>query len=88
MRKNLMLWAAVVLLAMPTLTFSAELEPAARKSTTARGRDPVAAVRGEYLYDHFDSKRYDWVPGMRYSIMDLSLHTLRGAVTYRFFAPR
>lgn len=58
------------------------------KSTTARGRDPVAALRGEYLYDHFDSKRYDWVPGMRYSIMDLSLHTLRGAVTYRFFAPR
>ena len=29
MRKNLMLWAAVVLLAMPTLSFFAELEPEA-----------------------------------------------------------
>ena len=86
LRKNLMLWAAVVLLAMPTLTF--RRARAGGEKSTARGRDPVAAVRGEYLYDHFDSKRYDWVPGMRYSIMDLSLHTLRGAVTYRFFAPR
>jgi opacity protein-like surface antigen len=49
---------------------------------------PGWVFRGEYLYDHFDSKRYDWVPGMRYSVMDLSLHTLRGAVTYRFSAPR
>jgi hypothetical protein len=32
LRKNLMLWAAVVLLAMPTLNFSAELEPIARKA--------------------------------------------------------
>ena len=45
-------------------------------------------VRGEYLYDHFASKRYDWVPGMRYSVLDLTIHTARLALTHRFtFAP-
>jgi opacity protein-like surface antigen len=48
---------------------------------------PGWVFRGEYLYDHFNSKQYDWVPGMRYSVLDLSIHTLRGAVTYRFPAP-
>jgi len=45
---------------------------------------PGVTVRGEYLYDHFAPKQYDWVPGMRYSIMDLKLHTLRAAATWRF----
>jgi outer membrane immunogenic protein len=47
---------------------------------------PGWMLRGEYLYDHFGRKQYDWVPGMRYSVMDLTMHTLRAAVTYRFSA--
>jgi opacity protein-like surface antigen len=49
---------------------------------------PGWVFRGEYLYDHFDSKQYDWVPGMRYTVLDLTMHTLRAAATYRFSAPR
>lgn len=49
---------------------------------------PGWAFRGEYLYDYFDDKRYDWVAGMRYTVADLTIHTLRAAATYRFSAPR
>jgi outer membrane immunogenic protein len=49
---------------------------------------PGWVFRGEYLYDHFNSKQYDWVPGMRYTVLDLSIHTLRAAATYRFSTPR
>jgi hypothetical protein len=34
-----------------------------------------------------DHKRYDWVPGMRYTVVDLTIHTLRAAATYRFSVP-
>jgi opacity protein-like surface antigen len=49
---------------------------------------PGWVFRGEYLYDHFNAKQYDWVPGMRYTVLDLSIHTLRAAATYRFSTPR
>jgi outer membrane immunogenic protein len=45
---------------------------------------PGWVFRGEYLYDHFNPKQYDWVPGMRYTVLDLTMHTLRAAATYRF----
>jgi outer membrane immunogenic protein len=48
------------------------------------GTIPGWTVRGEYLYDHFLPKRYDWVAGMRYTVEDLTIHTLRAAATYRF----
>jgi opacity protein-like surface antigen len=49
---------------------------------------PGWTFRGEYLYDYFDRKQYDWVPGMRYTVADLTMHTLRAAATYRFFNAR
>jgi len=49
---------------------------------------PGWVFRGEYLYDHFNPKQYDWVPGMRYTVLDLTIHTLRAAATYRFFTLR
>jgi opacity protein-like surface antigen len=48
---------------------------------------PGWTLRGEYLYDYFPEKQYDWVPGMRYTVLDLTMHTLRGAVIYRFSPP-
>jgi opacity protein-like surface antigen len=48
---------------------------------------PGLVVRGEYLYDYFPEKQYDWVPGMRYTVLDLTMHTLRGALIYRFSVP-
>jgi opacity protein-like surface antigen len=49
---------------------------------------PGWVFRGEYLYDHFNPKQYDWVRGMRYTVLDLTMHTLRAAATYRFSAAR
>jgi len=48
---------------------------------------PGWVFRGEYLYDHFNPRQYDWVPGMRYTVLDLTIHTLRAAATYRFSTP-
>jgi outer membrane immunogenic protein len=48
---------------------------------------PGWTLRGEYLYDHFNPTQYDWVPGMRYTVLDLTIHTVRAAATYRF-SPR
>jgi opacity protein-like surface antigen len=45
---------------------------------------PGWVFRAEYVYDHFPDKQYDWVPGMRYSVLDLTINTLRAGVTYRF----
>jgi hypothetical protein len=49
---------------------------------------PGWVFRAEYLYDHFNPKQYDWVPGMRYTVSDLTMHTARAAATYRFSGPR
>jgi len=49
---------------------------------------PGWVFRAEYLYDHFNPKQYDWVPGMRYTVLDLTIHTARAAATYRFSGPR
>jgi outer membrane immunogenic protein len=46
------------------------------------------SFRGEYLYDHFNPRQYDWVPGMRYTLLDLTIQTLRGAAIYHFAVPR
>jgi hypothetical protein len=42
------------------------------------------SFRGEYLYDHFNPKQYDWVSGISNSELDLTIHTVRGAVIYHF----
>jgi opacity protein-like surface antigen len=42
------------------------------------------SFRAEYLYDHFSSKQYDWIPGLRFSVYDLSLFTWRAAAIYHF----
>ena len=39
--------------------------------------------RIEYLYDHFDSKHYDWIPNTRYSNSDLTTNTVRVSFVYR-----
>jgi outer membrane immunogenic protein len=49
---------------------------------------PGWVFRAEYLYDHFNPKQYDWIPGMRYTVLDLNMHTARAAATYRFSGPR
>jgi outer membrane immunogenic protein len=46
------------------------------------------SFRGEYLYDHFNPEQYVWVPGMRYTVLDLTIQTVRAAATYHFPAPR
>ena len=45
---------------------------------------PGWVFRAEYIYDHFSDKQYDWVPGMRYSVLDLSMNPVRAGATYRF----
>ena len=42
------------------------------------------SIRGEYLYDYWSAKRYDWVPNERYSNIALTIHTLRIAVVKGF----
>ena len=42
------------------------------------------SIRAEYLYDYWGAKRYDWVPGQRYSNIALKIQTLRVAIVKRF----
>ena len=42
------------------------------------------SVRGEYLYDYWSAKHYDWVEDVRYSDIGLTIHNVRLAVTKRF----
>jgi outer membrane immunogenic protein len=44
-------------------------------------------LRLEYLFDRFDSKRFDWVSGTRYSNSDLSLHTVRVGASFPLGGP-
>lgn len=42
------------------------------------------SVRGEYLYDYWSAKHYEWVPGQRSSDIGLTIHNFRISVTKRF----
>jgi outer membrane immunogenic protein len=42
------------------------------------------SARAEYLYDYWSDKRYDWVPGERYSNIALTIHSVRVGVVKRF----
>ncbi len=39
--------------------------------------------RVEYIYDHFDTKYYDWAAGTRYSYSDLTINTVRAGIAFR-----
>jgi opacity protein-like surface antigen len=42
------------------------------------------SLRGEYLYDYWGPKRYNWVPGQRYSDIGLTIHNVRFVLAKRF----
>jgi opacity protein-like surface antigen len=42
------------------------------------------SLRGEILYDYYYPKRYNWVPGERYSNIGLTVKTIRVGFSRRF----
>ena len=46
------------------------------------------SFRGEYLYDYWSAKHYEWVPGQRYSDVGLTIHSFRLMLTKQLGVPR